>query len=567
MMWIGWFLLYIHSQLSTSEMTSHKYFGIGDLSNHEKIKIIMRILIIAILLILYALGSYAQNFKKLIDINTDGVDDYTRSSVVYNDHLYFISWSRDTITNASDFLLLKSDLQGNIIDQRAIATSFNTGFESLIVVDSVLYFSDAPLVASDTSNYNLWKIDPGSLDVIDKGSYVVGPPSDGVVQDGITAYRDWILLYGDNLENPNSEGIILFVDRETLELDTTISFINPGLQYGSVLDCQEVDGVLRVMRSNGYQDQFIIEDYNEDLESISSFEMTYLSHGDDSGDWGSLLNQQSYIGLRKNGNILIGTSDNERFTFYLYDYNGRLLHRFEKDREIMSSFDLLRFLDNDDGSLTVFGRASVMIYESEPIRIDSFFTIPSDERQGLTAPYIFKLNDNQEIEFDNLYLQLDAADLNDFDTFVTLHELDDGSFLGLGSGNSTQYEERPFVNAWNKRGEVLMMRVSADGCYDQDDCVTTANNWHVLTDVSDIEEENHLVTIFPNPAYDVINIQSDNKINSIKIVSIEGRILESLTINGYTAEVNVNNLYPGIYFTIATFKGTDKIFVEKIIKQ
>jgi len=530
----------------------------------------MRIIYISTILILFSLGSYAQNFKKLIDINKDGVEDFTRSSVVYDDHLYFISWSRDTITNASDFLLLKYDLQGNILDQSAIATSFNTGFESLIVVDSILYFSDAPLVASDTSNYNLWKIDPVSLDVMDRGSYIIGPPSDGIVQKGITRYKDWILLYGGNLETPNSEGIILFVDKETLELDTTMSFINPGLQYGSVLDCQEVDGLLRVMRSNGYQDQFIIEDFNEDLESVSSFEMTFLSHGDNSGEWGTLLSQSSYIGLRKNGNILIGTTDFEKYTFYHYDYNGRLLHRFEKDREILSSFDLLRFLDNDDGGLTVFGSATVTIHEREPISVDSFFTIPSEERKLITAPYIFKLNDRHEIEFDNLYIQLDPSDSNDFNSFVTMHELDDGSYIGLGSGNSTHYEADPGdlpSNRRSKRGEVLMMRVSADGCFVEGECIMTPNSWIGLTDVSEIIEEDQLVTIFPIPANDVINVESESRINSIKIVSIDGRVMESRIINEYRAQIDVSNLYPGIYFTIVRLKGTDKLLVKKITRQ
>jgi len=511
--------------------------------------------------------SHAQPFKKIIDINNDNVEDYTKSSVVYDDHLYFVVRSKDTISGSSTMSIVKSDLQGNIVDQNAIESSINTGFNSLIVVDSLLYYSDAPKIASDTSSYNLFQIDPNNLNVINKKGFKIGPPSEGIVQDGITTYNDWILLYGDNLEFPKSEGIILFVDNVSLELDTTIYFSPGNLQYGSVIDCQQVDDNLRVLRSNGYQDEFIVEDFDENLESISSFEITSETHSEGLNGWGTILYPENSIEIRKNGNIILGTTETQAFAFYHYDYNGRLLHRFEKEILNYGGYRLIRYLENSEGGLTLYGQANIGIYQGIPVHRDSFFTTPREEIKAINCPFLLKLDHNQNIVFNNLFAQLDPGELNDFNAFLTVHQLDDGSYICLGSGSSEQYEEYPFDSYWDKTGEVLMMRVSEDGCYDEEECFLTDNSWVSLTNTSETLEEDHFITLFPNPTNDYINVESEEIIETIRLMSIDGRLIDNKVVRDYNTQLGLSQLNPGIYFTIVTFRGIDKAVVRKVIKK
>ncbi|WP_334124346.1 T9SS type A sorting domain-containing protein [Empedobacter brevis] len=55
------------------------------------------------------------------------------------------------------------------------------------------------------------------------------------------------------------------------------------------------------------------------------------------------------------------------------------------------------------------------------------------------------------------------------------------------------------------------------------------------------------VRIYPNPVVDILNIETDVNKNSIKIIDLTGKIIESYTINEKKISVQVNHLPKGIY--------------------
>lgn len=55
------------------------------------------------------------------------------------------------------------------------------------------------------------------------------------------------------------------------------------------------------------------------------------------------------------------------------------------------------------------------------------------------------------------------------------------------------------------------------------------------------------VKIYPNPVVDILNIETDVNKNSIKIIDLTGKIIESYTINEKKISVQVNHLPKGIY--------------------
>lgn len=65
------------------------------------------------------------------------------------------------------------------------------------------------------------------------------------------------------------------------------------------------------------------------------------------------------------------------------------------------------------------------------------------------------------------------------------------------------------------------------------------------------------ITIYPNPANDIININSENQIQSIEILNISGQVVNYENISSNKAEININNLSSGVYFV--------KIYTENSI--
>ena len=72
------------------------------------------------------------------------------------------------------------------------------------------------------------------------------------------------------------------------------------------------------------------------------------------------------------------------------------------------------------------------------------------------------------------------------------------------------------------------------------------------------------IAIFPNPANDIVNIKTTEKITSLTITDISGQILISEQRN-IEKRIDISNLPGGIY--ILKVETTNNIFVEKIIKR
>ncbi len=75
------------------------------------------------------------------------------------------------------------------------------------------------------------------------------------------------------------------------------------------------------------------------------------------------------------------------------------------------------------------------------------------------------------------------------------------------------------------------------------------------------------LSVFPNPAANVINVVNNNNIlvNGIQIVDLNGRTVKSAKFNGVTeAQVNISDLASGMYMmTVSSDKGT---MTQKIVK-
>ncbi len=96
--------------------------------------------------------------------------------------------------------------------------------------------------------------------------------------------------------------------------------------------------------------------------------------------------------------------------------------------------------------------------------------------------------------------------------------------------------------------------VSKDGYFDETGSVTISNQNKIETvimeiDTTPVEEHNILnASVFPNPANDILKVNSEVMINEIQIFDLAGKMLINDYPSGFSAEINVNELSSGFYF-------------------
>jgi len=127
---------------------------------------------------------------------------------------------------------------------------------------------------------------------------------------------------------------------------------------------------------------------------------------------------------------------------------------------------------------------------------------------------------------------------NGCDSVVTLH---------LTINESVTYEFDTTANesfVWNgetftETGDYIQAFTAANGC---DSIVTLHLN--VITGISEAEMQ---ISIFPNPANDILNVTSSEQISEIEIVNALGQVVKRLEVNADNAVCDVEDLTSGVY--------------------
>jgi ABC-type branched-subunit amino acid transport system substrate-binding protein len=78
------------------------------------------------------------------------------------------------------------------------------------------------------------------------------------------------------------------------------------------------------------------------------------------------------------------------------------------------------------------------------------------------------------------------------------------------------------------------------------------NDFREYTSVAgDLQKTNPEVVVFPNPASDMLNIQSAKKIRSVRILNLAGQTVKEFYSED--AQISIQNLREGMYIVVATF--------------
>jgi hypothetical protein len=94
-----------------------------------------------------------------------------------------------------------------------------------------------------------------------------------------------------------------------------------------------------------------------------------------------------------------------------------------------------------------------------------------------------------------------------------------------------------------------------------DDYTVTATNAATLGTKEAVAEEN-MISVYPNPATEFLNIQSEAPVTQVEVTNMAGRKMQVQLDHN---KIDIRNLTPGIYTVSIEIKGNK--FSKKIIKK
>jgi hypothetical protein len=93
-------------------------------------------------------------------------------------------------------------------------------------------------------------------------------------------------------------------------------------------------------------------------------------------------------------------------------------------------------------------------------------------------------------------------------------------------------------------------------------CEGTLEQCNIVSSTKDITESNIIKwTMYPNPVWEVLNIETEIGIEKTEIIDQNGRIVFS----GSNIEINVSHLLSGVYF-VKCYSVDNKLYYSKFVK-
>lgn len=84
----------------------------------------------------------------------------------------------------------------------------------------------------------------------------------------------------------------------------------------------------------------------------------------------------------------------------------------------------------------------------------------------------------------------------------------------------------------------------------------------IITNIENISLSN--INVYPNPANEILNINTNYVIDNVVITDITGKIIENISLNTQQNSINISDLENGIYFVKIT--SNNNVFVKQFVK-
>lgn len=511
-------------------------------------------------------GIYAQQ-----QVSSFTYDDIRETNpygfIEYNDIMYFNAssdgyggeiWYSDGSNQST--AILKDIKSGN---EDGVTFSLN---QSSTILNDALYF----IASDDNSGGEIWKTDgtsSGTSQVTDfvKGRvsqltsvgnnifFLIKPDdyhlqvwkSDGTT-DGTVLVRDGISIWNTPTFQGECNDIFIFTFREYGANDSRV-WRSDGTTEGTYPLTEELDGNGSGPGGTSALTQYI--QYNNKLYFVSR---SFLHETD-----GTLENTKTISRLWQASTNLVEYSD-------VIELNNKLYFLFFSDDNFQLS------IWESDG--TEAGTNEIYYIDNEQYFSPSNFATTSDalifcstnETGGtslvslnLNSYEISNLTELADIEEPSLFGSWDACKIftiSSDEFFIYLpYSSQKRAFITNLVTNTTEYHSS-LDNLWNVFVYNQQLFYSKD-----------YQLWKYTDGVNNVLELNQeSLMLYPNPATDYISLSASNKIESIKIFDINGKLIIRMS-NIDNNRININNLKQGTYIVECILN--EHYFTKKLIKE
>jgi hypothetical protein len=125
-----------------------------------------------------------------------------------------------------------------------------------------------------------------------------------------------------------------------------------------------------------------------------------------------------------------------------------------------------------------------------------------------------------------------VSEMQNGDTLVVTTTLDGGNYQFADAGTHAGRIDQ--TDAWADYGNFN---------YDIANAI-----FPTMTFTSSVNEENLDLTIYPNPAQNVLNIDAAESLSSVKVIGMDGKVVIDEEINGNTTSIDISSIEAGSYY-------------------
>ena len=127
--------------------------------------------------------------------------------------------------------------------------------------------------------------------------------------------------------------------------------------------------------------------------------------------------------------------------------------------------------------------------------------------------------------------------------------------FGDGTTNSANMSE---ICHTYETDEIYFIKLIVYNDYGQDEIEKPIN----LLSVQELSSE---IDVFPNPTSSYITIQSDKRIESVRIFNVQGVLVNSIQVNALNTSLSLGDLKRGVYTALISIDG--EVMQHRIVKQ
>jgi len=524
-----------------------------------------RISLLVLACMIYCSSASGQYFRFFSD-RDPGESHRVTASCVKADTVYAVAQGRTLERGFRTYLQKINTRNGQVMMQQEL-----NGYRFFLKPDQMLIHEDVIYIgamAVDTIALQVDKHRLSDLSLISRTYYNANPAISGYPLNQIVLFGDHLIYGGSQNELLNEDGDIgftLWIDHQTMELDTLIIYDEPDKFYNGVFSLGVHEDELLVRHASGDFNDFLLTTYQNDRQVVSRVIMEGKLRNSnlsslDIGDNGFFISEGQFVGLVPGG-------------FRIFHKNGTVKDEYAyfEERDLGIDIYLRRgrtasnVLETSTGDLLLYGEGQVDLDQQEP-----FVPGPFTEANVREAAFITKyIHNEEELSrlWDYSYIDFDVHSNNKFFSYDHIHELENGDLFAFGTGNESldSFVHQAFITGH----ALLTCRMDQNGCFELDSC--GANDvFYFLpgesTSTTDIDNHRNDLYLYPQPAQNVLYLEglSATTVN-YKIYDLSGVLLFVGTRKD-NEPIDIETLEPGLYLLQVYDAATDDFSVAKFVK-